>query len=653
MLIAYPKNSKIIEYYSDKNEKILQKILINLIILIIICVGGFQKNVFAESLKSTQAYFEDPLGQLSFAEIQQKTFTPFDQTLVKGHSSSIFWIRVQYTRSVGLTEPLFLRVLPTFLDSVCIYQYNAAPINGYHVHCAGDALPFNQRQWKKVTPFFTIQSTKKSNLFYIRLQSTSTILMQAELVTQEEALKKDIDYAMIFGVHLGIIFVLLLWGFFLLAVDRNWVAVIFILYQILMFLLITLRSGYLVLFLQNTATTTDDLYATLVLANILCVILLNRLFFSQFVIAHWQKKILDFFIVSLIFHIFLYLFGYYRVVTVRNGTIIGIVSIFAFVWIIVSLYKTKQVNLAFIKRYSVLLSFVGFLGILRLGFLNLNNFELQSLSPLAIATIPFVLFIIQSQRKTLSCQNKKLEMEMILMYQEKALEQRQRRQQSAFMAMLTHELKLPLSVVNMIFGSKKFIETGNISSKNIDHIKMAMRDMRHLIEQCIYVDKLLEYKQELPLKTILLFPFLESLLQHFLEKKRIFLDCDNKLRTQGIYTSEIGLNVILKNLLDNSLKYSPEESPVIFTVYLEERKHVPIGLCITVSNTVESIHPEEIRLFFEKYYRAPNVKHLRGTGLGLWLSRELAHRLQGKLTCSFHDQQIIFHLFLPFFSDNE
>jgi signal transduction histidine kinase len=83
---------------------------------------------------------------------------------------------------------------------------------------------------------------------------------------------------------------------------------------------------------------------------------------------------------------------------------------------------------------------------------------------------------------------------------------------------------------------------------------------------------------------------------------------------------------ILVNLLDNAFKYG--EPPVTVEV-------TPTGdaIAIAVRDSGAGIAPEEQMRIFEKFYRSDPelVRAPSGTGLGLYIARELATRMDGSL----------------------
>jgi signal transduction histidine kinase len=85
---------------------------------------------------------------------------------------------------------------------------------------------------------------------------------------------------------------------------------------------------------------------------------------------------------------------------------------------------------------------------------------------------------------------------------------------------------------------------------------------------------------------------------------------------------------ILINLLDNAAKYSPSGGGITVSVS-ETAEHIELA----VTDKGVGIAPGEQQAIFEKFYRVdPHLTRTpSGTGLGLYISRELAERMEGKI----------------------
>jgi signal transduction histidine kinase len=85
---------------------------------------------------------------------------------------------------------------------------------------------------------------------------------------------------------------------------------------------------------------------------------------------------------------------------------------------------------------------------------------------------------------------------------------------------------------------------------------------------------------------------------------------------------------VLVNLIDNAVKYSPEGGEVVV-------RAVPSAVSVRVEVVDQGmgISPAEQDAVFEKFYRG-DPQHLSvpgGTGLGLYICRELVQRMGGSI----------------------
>ncbi|HEV2592088.1 MAG TPA: ATP-binding protein, partial [Gaiellaceae bacterium] len=107
------------------------------------------------------------------------------------------------------------------------------------------------------------------------------------------------------------------------------------------------------------------------------------------------------------------------------------------------------------------------------------------------------------------------------------------------------------------------------------------------------------------------------------ERSRVIVKADQRIRVRGDLDR---LRQVVANLLDNALKYSAG----------------PVRLCVdehgasarfTVADDGPGVPPEEADRIFEKFYRLDPAQRsgVGGTGLGLYVSRELVRRMGGRI----------------------
>lgn len=118
----------------------------------------------------------------------------------------------------------------------------------------------------------------------------------------------------------------------------------------------------------------------------------------------------------------------------------------------------------------------------------------------------------------------------------------------------------------------------------------------------------------------------------------IRLICDEKLM---ISHDRNWLSEAVGNLLDNSIKYSPEGSEI--TVQAEKNE---MFTRIQVRDYGMGIVDDENRIF-RRFYRGSNVKDQEGFGMGLYITREIVKRHEGFLKVKREPDGTSFSIYLP------
>jgi PAS domain S-box-containing protein len=218
-------------------------------------------------------------------------------------------------------------------------------------------------------------------------------------------------------------------------------------------------------------------------------------------------------------------------------------------------------------------------------------------------------------------------------------------EKSNFLAMLTHELKSPLATIEMATGNIQRSHKPEIIALSLKHIQTAAYDMSVITERCLQADKLEQANSIINLTT---FP-----IEVLINDRRIqgqWLNSEDATRLQVaihsllITSDEFLCRMIVSNLIENALKYSPAKSDIFISAIMDDDKK---GVLISIANQVgKAGKPDAIKVF-QKYYRNPNAQRERGTGLGLWLVRGIATQLGGTANYIEHNNKVEFQLWLP------
>lgn len=112
------------------------------------------------------------------------------------------------------------------------------------------------------------------------------------------------------------------------------------------------------------------------------------------------------------------------------------------------------------------------------------------------------------------------------------------------------------------------------------------------------------------------------------------------------------LRSVLSNLLANAIKYTPSSGAIRMEVSEREEPTAEKTVEVAVSDTGRGVPPEYRERVFDKFFRvehesADRDEGVRGSGIGLYLAREIAEAHGGSLRCVEADRGARFVLSLP------
>ena len=99
---------------------------------------------------------------------------------------------------------------------------------------------------------------------------------------------------------------------------------------------------------------------------------------------------------------------------------------------------------------------------------------------------------------------------------------------------------------------------------------------------------------------------------------------------------------ILYNLLSNAIKYSEADSKIECKV-----KHKGDKIVIEIKDEGIGIPDQDMKHIGTRFFRASNVSHLQGTGLGLNIVNSYLNFLKGNLTFKSREKGTTFILTIP------
>ncbi len=209
-------------------------------------------------------------------------------------------------------------------------------------------------------------------------------------------------------------------------------------------------------------------------------------------------------------------------------------------------------------------------------------------------------------------------------------------QHEEFMATLTHDLKNPLIGANRILELMAEQALGMLSVEQ-SNMLLQLRDNNKLLLSMI--QNLIEvYKFEKDVNAV----SLENT-----NLLRIITSCINDVmpiaKNRGIrlktefpdYVKEVladanAIRRVVQNLLDNALKFTPSGGEISLVV-----RPTNGTVALQIADTGPGISPEEQTRLFQRFSQGrAGKKYTPGTGLGLFLCKQIMDAHHGELTCS-------------------
>ncbi len=222
------------------------------------------------------------------------------------------------------------------------------------------------------------------------------------------------------------------------------------------------------------------------------------------------------------------------------------------------------------------------------------------------------------------------------------------RRQKNFLLSITHELKSPLSSTKLslqtLLKRNKLDETNYFKLVNnslndverlkilVDNLLLSARIEDHTYQPVFELCNISDIADEI---------FSKSKMVYALRKKIEFTIQPNLL----VSGDTLALQTIVINLIDNAIKYTAADANIYCNLYEDVNDVV-----ITVADDGFGIPETEKQKIFSKFYRVGNedTRTTTGTGLGLYMVKELLKLLKGKVEVKNNSPKgTVFEISLP------
>ena len=238
---------------------------------------------------------------------------------------------------------------------------------------------------------------------------------------------------------------------------------------------------------------------------------------------------------------------------------------------------------------------------------------------------------VEERTEEVATKNTRLEAQNEVLQQQKNRLESLNTLKAKLFSIISHDLRSP---INSIQGVLHLINSDALSP---DEVKMLSKNLnnqvqitQNLLDNLLYWSKLQMEGLQLHNSSVNLFQVVDNTLHLFRASNPKALDIQNKVLTAlEVWADANMLALVIRNLVANAMKFTPEGGQVIVSAQAIEHQFIQVE----VKDTGVGITPDDLPKIFdlESHFTKPGTSQEKGTGLGLMLCKEFIEKQQGKI----------------------
>lgn len=615
-------------------------------------------------------YLEDPTGKLSFEQVSQGSistqFKPGEASgayLNFGFTSSAIWLKIPLRRAADAHANWILKISYLNLDNIDFY----AP--GLPVVRTGNLMPIDSRPVFDPLFLFPITLTENEQDFYIRVRSNAALSVPIDIFQPNALMKSVQSESLTQAIYYGGLLALALYNFLMFLSLRDKSFLLYTLFALTISLGMFAGNGFARLYLWPSLSHWDQI-------SMLTIFTLggalNFLFSRSFLKTKERAPKTDLLLrlVTALYFIVFILFLLSLVLPISKAWLIQFVLVLALFSTVILLFSTIQTIRAghkdayyFLLALSCLWIGACVASLRAFDILPSNSYTAYSLqigSAFEMLLFSFALAnrIHYEQNLRESVQRELSEARFVLLESLKESESRLERtvsqrtselekllrneknlreQYDRFGAMISHEFRNPLGIIESQTALVKREDAAGINNieKRINLISSATHRLALLFDKWLQSDRLNYAINSVKAARIDLPEWMADVTQ----KCRAYhpghlLELRLSPHAPYVWADEQLLQIVVLNLVDNACKYSESESQVTI-----ETRHKVGFTGIAVIDQGVGIAAEFHEKIFVEYFRINPENVVKGMGLGLPFVKRIMTLHGGEIQLESHSGQ--------------
>jgi len=579
-----------------------------------------------EALTLGKFYWVDDQHDASLADAQQATFTEFEGSIALGYSADALWIKLSIAAQSDASE-LAIVVEPAFVRRIELYDPAVNGVNAPPALSGRDAA-IEVGNHVGLDSGFLIPSSIYNRDVYLRIATTTSLTADVSVLPADKAIRNGFVKGGLVAVYIVFLLSFGMWGLMAWAVRSDAMFGLFALRQLfssahLFVYFGTLRffsSGFMssdareliYIFVCCTVASVGGLFDVRLISGfggsrrlrqaIYIILCLPVMTLPLAALGHAQTALK---VVALLINVQLLLLVFLTFSADGDRSkAFGHLSL----WLIRCGYL--------IMAAVVIVPLLMYLNILGT---SVPVFKMIFLHAIISTVILFALLLIRNRQRDLAEQAA----QVLLSVKDTALneESSRRQEKESFLSMLTHELRNPLSVIQLLSSSEK---------ANEKTLRQAASDMANVIARVEQSERIDGGQIHVEQSYFDLEALVTQVVRAHSVHDRVVIESAGP---QMLLSDLRLMQHVLENLLDNAAKYSAKDTEVRVEVAAQD---VDDRSCVVVrvSNVIGDAGTPDPDRVFTKYYRAKGAHRKPGSGLGLFLVARWVAALGGTVDFS-------------------
>lgn len=619
-------------------------------------------------------YLADPSYQLTIDEVTSPKydaqFRPGRTEIQNfGYVKAAYWVRFQVQNETPENYQWLLEISPPFTDGLEVYHYSTGePPQLYHL---GDSYPFSQRgiDHRNFVLEFLLPPGS-DHTFYARIVQSDRMIFDFYLWNPVTFLQYE-SYALLrFGLFYGIILSLMVYNLLLFVSVRDISHLYYAACAAAIALLFFAMDGFGFQYVwpnqirwQNMATL-----AGLSAANMLIVLLTLDFFRFADLNKFWVRVMWGIVWVAAACSIGLLLAPQIFLLRVSIPVLSLVIQSVLLIVGGKAWWQGYKPARYYLGTWGVYLT-VGFVPLLTLFAWLPANYFTQNMSRIAFAPAMVLLSLAladrinilkaekeaaQTHALDIALENERLVQEQNITLEKLVAERTEalveaNQAKSIFLANISHELRTPLGLVEAAVNtlrSRRLELDETTRSFSLDTIADETRQLTGMVDNLLTASRLEQQPMKLSLSRTEVAAWLRDILvawqTNFPQRQ---FNLHPPAEPVWLMLDPVQMQLVLRNLLQNAVKYSPPDTAIAVTLTATDE-----AVVLAVQDQGYGIFPIDQPHVFERFYRGdPELTHtIRGAGLGLAICQEIVTAHGGRIWLESQvDQGSTFYVQLP------